>query len=288
MSWVIYLFGSGAAFFVGVGLVLASVGLTALPRRKWSDRIVTIFALVGMILIAISATPLPYLFYLAAGVATLTWLVVEKSWRDRCQRWRRGLRIGVVALWLLGTMLEIPYHIAPALTAKDRPTLYIIGDSVTAGLSEKEPDTWPHLLTRSWHVEVRNLSQAGATAASALRQAQALPAEGGLVLLEIGGNDLLGSTTATAFERDLDDLLNKVCSPGRTVLMFELPLPPFCNEYGLVQRRLSSRHGVLLIPKRLFVAVLTGEDATVDSVHLARKGHEKMAALVWGLIQNAY
>jgi acyl-CoA thioesterase-1 len=128
----------------------------------------------------------------------------------------------------------------------------------------------------------------GATAASALRQAERLSAEGGIVLLEVGGNDLLGSTSASDFERDLGRLLDRVCLPGRAVLMFELPLPPFCNEYGRIQRRLASRHGVLLIPKRVFLAVLTGERATLDSVHLAREGHERMAETVWQVLRPAY
>jgi len=43
-----------------------------------------------------------------------------------------------------------------------------------------------------------------------------------------------------------------------------------------------------LIPKRIFVSVLTTDQATVDSVHLSRYGHELMAATVWSLIRPAY
>lgn len=70
--------------------------------------------------------------------------------------------------------------------------------------------------------------------------------------------------------------------------MFELPLPPFCNEFGRVQRRLAAKHGVTLIPKRVFATVLAGEEATLDSIHLSRAGHERMAEVVWGLIRGAY
>ena len=66
----------------------------------------------------------------------------------------------------------------------------------------------------------------GATAKSALKNCRDMPAQGGVVLVEIGGNDLLGGTPSPLFASDLDRLLAKVCQPGRTVLMFELPLPP--------------------------------------------------------------
>ena len=60
------------------------------------------------------------------------------------------------------------------------------------------------------------------------------------MLLEIGGNDLLGDTTPAGFESGLDNLLRVVSRPGRVVVMLELPLPPFFNEYGRAQRRVAS------------------------------------------------
>jgi acyl-CoA thioesterase-1 len=140
-------------------------------------------------------------------------------------------------------------------------------------------------LAASGVAEVRDLARAGATAAGALEQAKQLPGRGGLALLEIGGNDLLGSTSAAQFERDLDRLLSQVARPGRAVVMFELPLPPLCNEYGRVQRRLAAQHHISLIPKRLFIAVLTTDGATLDSIHLSPQGHQQIAALVRSLIE---
>ena len=164
----------------------------------------------------------------------------------------------------------------------------MIGDSVTAGMSDPRNGTWPNLLASAHGIEVVDLSQMGATAASALKQADELPAEGGLLLLEIGGNDLLGSTSAQKFGEDLNSLLSRVCKPGRAVLMFELPLPPLANDFGRAQRSLAAKYSVLLIPKRLFMSVLSESGATLDSIHLSPHGHAQMAALVWSLIRPAY
>ena len=120
------------------------------------------------------------------------------------------------------------------------------------------------------------------------KQADQLPSAGGLVLLEIGGNDLLGDTPTADFERDLNLLLARIRAPGRTVLMFELPLPPLSNEYGRIQRRAAARHGVRLIPKRIFMSVLAADGATLDSIHLSDAGHERMAAEIWRIIAPAY
>jgi len=128
----------------------------------------------------------------------------------------------------------------------------------------------------------------GATVSTMLRHAQGLSLHDGIVLLEIGGNDLLGSTSPSDYEHNLEKLVSLCCGPGRIVVMFELPLPPFRNEYSLAQRRVAAKYEVRLIPKRLFIGVLTADGATVDSIHLTRAGHEAMAEMVWSILRPAY
>jgi acyl-CoA thioesterase-1 len=98
--------------------------------------------------------------------------------------------------------------------------------------------------------------------------------------MEIGGNDILGATSSSDFEMSLDRLLQKVCRQDNVVLMLELPLPPLYNRFGEIQRRLSRRHKVVLIPKRYFASVLIGPQSTIDSLHLSPAGHRKMSAMV--------
>jgi lysophospholipase L1-like esterase len=101
-----------------------------------------------------------------------------------------------------------------------------------------------------------------------------------VVLLEIGGNDLLMGVSSDDFGKGLDALLSKVTAPNRTVLMFELPLLPSKIAYGQIQRRLSAKYRVLLIPKRYFAQVIGDANATTDGLHLSTSGSRRMAALV--------
>jgi acyl-CoA thioesterase-1 len=185
--------------------------------------------------------------------------------------------------------VELPYHLAPSLAAAGRPELFVIGDSVTAGLGDRKEVTWPALLAHDHGLTVHDFSHVGATVRSAaLKQAIRLEEKDGIVLLEIGGNDLLGTTSAPDFHNGLDQLLANVCRPGRTVLMFELPLPPFRNEFGRIQRALAAEYGVTLVPKRIFLHVLMTPGATVDGVHLSPKGHELMRDVVWRILESVY
>jgi lysophospholipase L1-like esterase len=101
-----------------------------------------------------------------------------------------------------------------------------------------------------------------------------------VVLIEIGGNDLLGGVPPEEFKRGLEAILAKVALPGRTVVMFELPLLPHKVAYGQIQRRLAAKYRVWLIPKRYFTDVIGGVNATSDGLHLSEIGSQRMAALV--------
>jgi acyl-CoA thioesterase I len=130
----------------------------------------------------------------------------------------------------------------------------------SAGSDEHEPNHWPELLARSHQLELSNYARPGANVSVALRHANEASLGDGLVLLEIGGNDVLGSTGSAVFVRDLEKLLGRACHPGRHVVMFELPLPPLYNEFGRLQRRLAAHYGVLLIRKRVLVGVIAREE----------------------------
>ena len=193
MNWVIYFFGSGAAFYSGIILIIAAAVSLSVYHRKWFAQVATLLALLGLILIALSATPLPYWFYAGAAVTSFIWLWAERSANLRLQSRQAPLRILVVLIWLAGTLAEIPYNFMPTFSAKGRPRLYIFADSVTAGMGENATTTWPAIMARSQGIEVQDYSQMGAKVASLTRKAEGLSLDEGIVLLEIGGNDVLGT-----------------------------------------------------------------------------------------------
>ena len=168
-------------------------------------------------------------------------------------------------------------------------TVLFIGDSITAGAGRDDTsERWPNILAKEHDLAVQDVSRMGETAASALKRVKTRQISSPVVMVEIGGNDLLGSTSSAQFSRDLDALLAHVAAPDRQVIMFELPLPPFRHEYGRIQRSLARKHGVLLVPKGLFLSVLTTDGATLDTIHLSQAGHRRMAALVWGVVGSAF
>lgn len=285
LDYVIYFVGSGDAFFAGAALILAGTAMSWFVERRPLLLTRNLLVMIGGTLVSISAAPLDWWVYILLAAVTCGWLAIEWFNKGKARNFARGTTLVV---WLMALAMELPYHFSPTLPALNNPTLFVIGDSVSAGMRENDEGTWPKLLVRDKGIRVRDFSRMGATVGSARKQAELMTDDAGLVLLEIGGNDLLGSTSPDQFEERLDLLLTDVCGRDRVVVMLELPLPPFANRFGMIQRTLARNHGVYLIPKRIFIDLLTTSGATVDGIHLTPKGQERMANAMWQQIGPAY
>ena len=287
MQLIVLIFGSGLAFFLGVGCVLAAVGASFGRWWGWTT-LSTILAALGVIVVVLLGTPLPVWYYAFAIALTAVWMVCVRLTTWKIRHWQRSLAAAVAVAWAVGALFEFQFHIMPDVPTVTSHRLYLFGDSLAAGVNDDTSHNWPQLLALSHKLDMADFSRAGATTAMALRAARGVSFDDGVVLLEIGGNDLLGSTSAEQFERDLDALLNQVSQSGMQVVMFELPIPPLHNGYGGVQRRLAAKYQMSLIPKRVLTSIIAGNGSTIDSLHLSAEGHREMAEAVWNAIGSAY
>jgi len=279
VNWLVFHIASGDAFFSGTLLAVAGV-FAAFCKKQRLRRFSGLLFVVGLLLVGVSATPLPCWFYAAVGLLSVGWLAVGGSEKSPVRR-KRIVAVMTIGVWLGAAACEFRYHVTPTVECDDSEPLVIFADSLTAGLGEKEAETWPSLLQRTQGATIHDFSQMGATASSVLKKVKQMEVPPGVVILEIGGNDILGTTTAAAFEAALDECLARLRNSHSRIVMFELPLPPFYNTFGLVQRRLARKHGVALIPKRVLMGVLARSDATLDSIHLTQTGHDSLARIVW-------
>ncbi len=259
---------SGWIFWPGLLLLLTGAGLSW-RAKNWRSRIAVGLTVLGLLLVLVSALPVP------GGLLIMLFLTVAAFAIKPIRRWAGIL---LVLQTLLAGSLELPYWLdRKPLPAPGR--VWVMGDSISAGIGFKGEVTWSDLLNREYPNRVINRSTGGGTASSALSSFEKYDLRGGdVIVIEIGGNDLLGSSRN--FREDLNRLLAAVAASGAPAVMFELPLPPFANGFGRAQRELAKQYGVTLIPRRYFSAVLRGEESTVDGLHLSNFGHEKMRAAV--------
>jgi len=282
MNFILFFLVSGQAFFGGVGLIMAGLLLLSWKKRKQLKIFAVILPIIGVFLIVFSGTPIPLWLFFSWMAFLVFWLLIE-IFRPSLAG-KRGLVIrGLAFVFTLGILFcEIPYRITPSISGK-HDTIYIIGDSISAGISNDE-QTWPKIIEKSYRVKVVNLAQAGATVQSAKSQINGIIADHSLVIIEIGGNDLLGKTPASQFESAYEVLIRSAKDKAGTIVMLELPVLPFRGVYGRIQRRLSKKYDIALIPKKYFAEVLFAPGATVDGIHLSASGHQKMADMIWNFI----
>jgi acyl-CoA thioesterase I len=268
----------GSTFFLGLVLVFAAGTLLLRCRGARTRSILNVLAAVGAILVIASSTPLPVWAYLGwtASVAGAVVLL------NRSVSSKKSRLVACSVLVVLTTALfavEARYHRLSRITVSDDTVVYVLGDSISAGLGA-DIRCWPEVLASMTPFRVVNLAQAGATVAGAVEQAEGVTAPHSLVIVEIGGNDLLGDTDALSFHRDLNTLISSLSSGGHEVLLIELPLLPFQNAFGRAQREIAAEYDAVMLPKRYFTKVLGTENGTSDGLHLSQVGHEAMARTI--------
>jgi acyl-CoA thioesterase-1 len=287
---VSFFFAGGDAFFWGLACLAFGAAVALWRERRRLGAVSRLAIFIGWTIVAVSATPLPMWFYAAGILATAFVLLSPRVAKTRFlpPRWfSLPVSVCLVLLWCAaGAAWESLYRLPPELdTRTPARALVVIGDSISAGLLGPSERTWPKQFRERYSMQVVDLSCEGATSRSAIKQAQQLDAQypdlDAVVVVEIGGNDYFELRPPADFEADLDRLLMLLDRPNRQVVMLELPLPPFYNAYGRVQRRLAARHRIPLVSKRKFADVVFSPGATLDTVHLSESGHRLMAEMVW-------
>ncbi len=147
----------------------------------------------------LSAAPLSlwvYSLWLALCVSAL--ILSSRSTVDPSNRsvakTHRTLLVLLAGLSVLLCVWEWPYRREPEIVVGPDTTIYVVGDSISAGMGGKERN-WPDVLADSTGLEIVNLARPGATVESAFAQVESIPDRRAIVIVEIGGNDLLSPSS---------------------------------------------------------------------------------------------
>jgi acyl-CoA thioesterase I len=273
-------FASGESLYAGAGLILLAIAVSRYIAQGWLLRLRNLAAWLGLALMVMACPPFSWIVDAIFLAAFVLWLALSNHWlKWRATYWRPVSTAFLLIVLVTLTAVEFSHRRMPAIVGVPADHLVVIGDSISSGIDPRVP-AWPIVMQQLTSIPVKNLSRPGAQVIEGPDMAEKVTPDDRVVLIEIGGNDLLGEVPSAAFEKNLDATLAKLAMPGRTIVMFELPLLPHKIEYGEIQRHLASKYGVWLIPKRYFVAVIGGPDATSDGLHLSGVGTHRMARLV--------
>jgi lysophospholipase L1-like esterase len=277
---ILLYFASGESLYSGAAPLLVTVAISPHLTHRRPLRLRNIVTWLALAMIVMACPPFSWIIDAMFGVVFFLWFV---AWNKTPERSWTGFRVATMAVLLVVLLalaaMELRHRRMPTIEGEPSDHLVVIGDSISAGLDARVAP-WPAIMERATGVQVRNLSRPGATMTDGLALADGVTHEDHLILIELGGNDLIAGGPSDVFARELEALLAKLAVSGRTVVMFELPLLPFRIAYGQIQRRLAAKYGVPLIPKRYLTGVIAGKDATLDGLHLTDAGARRMALVV--------
>lgn len=154
-----------------------------------------------------------------------------------------------------------------------------LGDSITSGVGASPGQPWPALLASQLGTEVINLGVPGDTAEGGLaRVDQALAANPWLVIVELGGNDVLNRIPPERTEAALRQTLERLLAANVAVVLVELDVP-FGGRYAEIYGRLGEEFDVPVLEDTLG-EILTDASLKADPIHPNARGHEVLAAAV--------
>ncbi len=159
----------------------------------------------------------------------------------------------------------------------------VVGDSISAGYGVEPDEAWPARLAQrtGWHIVTAGIN--GDRTSGGRERLPALIDEHrpALVLIELGGNDLLRGVPAAQIAGNLDAMIEKARASGARVALMAAPQPSLLGAVtGLAAASLyadlAKQRKVPLIEKAL-PSVLSDEDLRQDAIHPNAAGHGVLA-----------
>ncbi|MBD3654528.1 arylesterase [Kangiella sp.] len=199
--------------------------------------------------------------------------------------------------WILFLVVAV-FNVAATAKAQEKPTILVLGDSLSAGYNIDVEQGWVELLNQKLQQEgyphtVINGSISGDTTTQGLLRLPTLleQHEPEIVIIELGGNDALRGTAPNAIKRNLGKLIDTSKRSGAEVLLLGIQIPPnygqryaqaFFDNYA----QLANEKKVKLVP--FFLKNVGGNDELMqdDGIHPNAKAQPILLHNIWPQLET--
>lgn len=178
---------------------------------------------------------------------------------------------------LLGLLLACGRQV-PNLDSPGR-TIVCLGDSITAGVGSGPGEAYPDLLAARLGTEVLNAGESGDTAAQGLARLDGVLAEDPwMVIVELGGNDILRQVPPEQTERALRRILDRLLSARVVPVLVEVDAP-FGARHAEIYERLGDEYHVPVVEDAIG-EILRDRALKSDTVHPNAEGQKVLAKAI--------
>ncbi|HEX3583544.1 MAG TPA: arylesterase [Thermoanaerobaculia bacterium] len=161
------------------------------------------------------------------------------------------------------------------------------GDSLTAGYGAQAGEDYPSRVSAATGITIINAGVSGDTTEIALARLEkdVLSRDPRIVIVGLGGNDYLQSTSITTTEENLRSIIDKIESAGAAVILLGFRFPSINADYEAMYKRVAKDKGCLLVPNVLS-GILTHPELKSDEIHPNARGYQMMADRIAGPLQK--
>ena len=219
-------------------------------------------------------------------------------------QFRRRALVGGLALALLAACSRAPGNPPPPAPAPgpqpsaSRPTIVVLGDSLTAGLGlVAETQSYPALLqdklkAGGYDWDVANAGVSGDTSAAGRQRLDWALEQGNvrIIVLELGANDGLRGLPVSEMKKNLAAIIERAQQKRIAVLLTGMEAPPnygpeYVVSFRQVYRDLAKQYNVTLLPYLLDRVAGVPALNQADGIHPNVQGAAIVADNVWTMLK---
>lgn len=170
---------------------------------------------------------------------------------------------------------------SPDIPNIDSPgtTIVVLGDSIAAGVGSGPGQAYPELLAARFGTEVVNAGVSGNTTADGLaRIDEVLEENPWMVIIELGGNDLLRRVPPEQTEQNLRGIVDRVISARAVPVLVEMDAP-FGGNYLAIYEQLGEEYNIPVVEETLG-EILRDRDLKADTIHPNAEGQKILAEAI--------
>jgi lysophospholipase L1-like esterase len=162
------------------------------------------------------------------------------------------------------------------------------GDSLTAGTGASNTESYPAVLADMLGCRVVNAGVPGEESSDALvRLPKVLQGEKvALVILCLGGNDMLRKQDDESIRRNLDAMVSMAHAAGADVILIGVPRPGLRLKVPAFYRQIAEKNGILC-DQETIPQVLSTPSLKSDYVHPNAAGYRRLAEAIAALIRKS-
>lgn len=192
-----------------------------------------------------------------------------------------------IILILTSTLFFLPKH--KDLVNDTNHLIVFFGDSITAGKGAEPGEDFPSLIGKTLNVPIVNAGVSGNTTHDALLRINedVISKNPSIVVVELGGNDLLEHVDVEVSRRNFDLILSKIKQTGAKIVILDVKFFVFQKRYETDWASLAKKYNAIFVPD-ILEGVITDPSLKFDDIHPNAKGYQKIAEKLTPIIASQY